>query len=93
MVRARDWYEECHWPRSGVELDNFLGCGPYKPMDRSHLCYYEHCLIHLVYESAVINVDGWNCCLKARFLRQDRSEICDKYSPPCMMQHAARSLL
>ena len=38
LARARRWYEECHWPRTGVELDNFLGCGPYKPMDGSHLC-------------------------------------------------------
>lgn len=85
------------WPAPAAGMKNAigpeLGYGPYKPMDGSHLCHHEHCLIHLDYESAVINVDRWNCCLKARFLRQDRSEICDKYSPPCMMQHAARSLL
>ena len=92
MARARGWYEDCHWPRTGVELDNFLGCGPYKPMDGSHLCHHEHCIIHLVYESAAINIDRWNCCLRARFLRQDRREVpefCDQHSPPCMMQHAA----
>lgn len=92
IAQARGWYDEWHWPRTGVELDIFLGCGPYKPMDGSHLCHHGHCIIHLVYESAAINVDRWNCYLEARFLRQDGREVpefYDKHSPPCMMQHAA----
>lgn len=90
LARAAAW--SGHWPRTGVELDNFLGCGPFKPMDGSHLCHHEHCIIHLVYESAAINMDRWNCCLEARFLRQDNrdvSEHCTKHRPPCLMQHAA----
>lgn len=89
MARAHGWYEDCHRPRTGVELDNFLGCGPYKPIDGSHLCHHEHCIIHVVHESAAVNVDRWNCCLEARFLRQDGRQVlehCEKHSPPCMMQ-------
>ena len=87
VARAVAWYG--HWPRTGVELDNFLGCGPFKPMDGSHLCHHEHCIVHLIYESADINLDRWDCCLEARFLRQDGRvvpEHCGKHSPPCLMQ-------
>ena len=31
LARTAAWYG--HWPRTGVELDNFLGCGPFKLMD------------------------------------------------------------
>ena len=87
LARAAAWYG--HWPRTGVELDNFLGCGPFKPMDGSHLCHHEHCIVHLTYESAAINWDRWGCCLEARFLRQDDREVpehCTKHSSPCLMQ-------
>ena len=87
LGRAAAWYG--HWPRTGVELDNFLGCGPFKPMDGSHLCDHEHGIVHLTYESADTNLDRWNCCLEARFLRQDGRVIpehCGKHSPPCLMQ-------
>ena len=87
LTRARAWYRR--WPRTGVQLDNFLGCGPFKPMDGSHLCHQEHCIIHVVYESAAINLDRWNCCLRARFLRQDGRDVpthCTEHRPPCLMQ-------
>ena len=87
LARARAWYQ--HWPRTGVQLDNFLGCGPFKPMDGSHLCHQEHCIIHIVYESAAINLDRWNCCREARFLRQDGRDVpthCTEHQPPCLMQ-------
>ena len=86
LGRAAAWYGK---PRKGADLDEFLGCGPYKPKDGSHLCHHEHCIIHLTYESADINMDRSNCCLEARFLRQDGREIpkdCTKHSPPCLMQ-------
>lgn len=86
LARAVAWYGE---PRRGVDLDGFLGCGPFKPKDGSHLCHHEHCIIHLTYESAAINTDRWDCCLEARFLRQDGREVpehCTKHSPPCLMQ-------
>ena len=87
LARAAAWYGR--WPRTGVELDNFLGCGPFKPMDGSHLCHHEHCIIHLTYESADTNLDRWDCCLEARFLRQEGRQVpehCGKHSPPCLMQ-------
>ena len=101
LARAAAWYRG--WPRSGAQMDNFLGCGDYKPKDGSHLCHHEHCIIHLEYEAADINADRWNCCLEARFLRQDNREVpeeCTKHKPPCLMQvshsltrTAGRSLL
>lgn len=90
LARAAAWYGG--WPRRAAELDQFLGCGPWMPKDGSHLCHHEHCIVHLVYESAAVNWDRWNCCLEARFLRQDGREVpehCTKHSPPCLMQHAA----
>lgn len=86
LARALAWYGE---PRRGADLDNFIDCGPYKRKDGSHLCHHEHCIIHLTYELAEINWDRWNCCLEARFLRQDGKEVpehCTKHSPPCLMQ-------
>ena len=86
LARALAWYGE---PRRGADLDNFIDCGPYKRKDGSHLCHHEHCIIHVTYELADINWDRWNCCLEARFLRQDGREVpehCTKYSPPCLMQ-------
>ncbi len=87
IARAAAWYGE--WPRRGVELDNFLGCGPFKPKDGSHLCHQEHCIVHLVYESAAVNWDRRDCSHEALFLRQDGREVpesCTKHSPPCLMQ-------
>lgn len=69
MVRALSWFSK--WPRTGLELDNFLGCGPYKPMDASHLCHHEHCILHVVYEPADINQSRKDCWRRARFLRQE----------------------
>lgn len=85
--RALTWFSR--WPRAGTELDNFLGCGPFQPMDASHLCHHDHCLIHLVYEAAHINLDRCRCRRRAVFLRQEGrpiSEHCDQHSPPCLLQ-------
>ena len=87
LARAAAWYGQ--WPRTGVELDNFLGCGPFQPMDGSHLCHHEHCIVHLTYESAAVNLDRWDCCLEACFPRQDGRDVpehCTKPSPLCLMQ-------
>ena len=87
LARAAAWFNK--WPRTGVELDNFLGCGPYKPMDASHLCHHEHCIRHITYEPAHINQDRKRCCERARFLRQENRDVpehCTSHSPPCMMQ-------
>lgn len=87
LARALAWFGV--WPRKGIELDNFLGCGPFQPKDASHLCHHEHCIIHLVYESAATNQDRNECCHEARFLRQEGKDIpehCARHSPPCLMQ-------
>ena len=87
LVRAKAWYTQ--WPRTGLDLDNLLGCGPYKPMDASHLCHHEHCVIHIVYEPADINESRKACLRRARFLRSEKRPVpaeCDLHDPPCMMQ-------
>ena len=87
IARARAWFAE--WPRTGLEHDNFLGCGPFKPMDASHLCHHDHCILHVVYEPANLNQDRKECCKEARFLRSEGREVpdsCTRHAPPCMMQ-------
>jgi hypothetical protein len=61
-------------------------------MDASHLCYHEHCIVHVVYESADINQNRKDCLRRALFLRQERrfiSERCEMHDPRCMMQVGA----
>ena len=87
MSRAVAWFSS--WPRTGGELDNFLGAGPYKPMHGSHLCHHDHCIIHLTYERGDINEDRKVCHRRARFLRQERRDVpehCRRHKPPCLMQ-------
>ena len=50
LARAAAWFQR--WPRAGVELDNFLGSGPFQSMDASHLCHHPFCIIHITYEGA-----------------------------------------
>lgn len=91
MARAAAWFLE-DWPRRGGDLDNFLGCGPFRPMDAFHLCHHDHCLVHITYEGADINQDRTNCCNEARILRHNGADIpehCMSHSPPCLLQHAA----
>ncbi|KAL8762042.1 MAG: hypothetical protein Q9184_001889 [Pyrenodesmia sp. 2 TL-2023] len=93
LARAKVWFSA---PRHGVDLDNFLGCGPYKPMDASHLCHHEHCIVHLTYEPADVNQDRKGCSDRARFLRAERRPVpeeCTVHNPPCMMQRAAITAL
>ncbi|KAL8840124.1 MAG: hypothetical protein Q9170_001472 [Blastenia crenularia] len=90
LARAKAWYST--WPRSGLELDNFLGCGPYKPMDASHLCHQGLCIVHIFYEAADVNQDRVRCQERARFLRREGRAIpeqCSEHQPPCLMHHAA----
>jgi len=89
FLRALAWFGDQTWPRNGIELDNFLSCGPYKPMDASHLCHHDHCLVHVVYESTDINQTRKSCHQQARDLRAsglDIPGVCDKHSPPCLLQ-------
>ena len=87
LARARAWFNK--WPRSGIEHDNFIGSGPFKPMDASHLCHHGLCILHLVYEGADTNQDREDCRKEARRLRQAGEQVpekCTKHDPPCMMQ-------
>lgn len=93
LARAKVWHS---WPRTGVELDNFTGRGPYKPMDASHLCHHEHCLIHVVLEPANINQNRKECVRQARFLRAERRTVpeeCALHDPPCLMQVSLPAVL
>jgi hypothetical protein len=91
FARAIVWFGDDQWPRTGLELDNFLGCEPFKPKDASHLCHQEHCIVfaHIVYKSPKINLNRKNCCKEAKALRRTKKNIskhCAKHEPPCMLQ-------
>ena len=89
FTRAVAWFRGGQWPRTGVQLDNFLGCGPFKPMEASHLCHQDHCIVHLTYEAADINSERRHCASWAQSLRQagqDIPESCSKHDPPCLLQ-------
>ena len=43
LGRAVAWFAK--WPRIGVELDDFLECGPFKPLDALYLCYHGLCIL------------------------------------------------
>jgi hypothetical protein len=96
LSRAIAWFADQDWPRNGLELDNFLGSGPYKPRQGSHLCHKHLCLIHVSFETAEDNKDRKECHLRAQFLRQEGLPVpkhCSKHDPPCLMQHAALTIL
>ena len=85
--RALAWFSE--WPRRAIDLCNFIGCGPYSPMEASHLCHHDYCIVHVIYEEACINQDRNACRKAARVLRQNREEVpehCTRHFPPCLMQ-------
>ena len=75
--------------RSGLQWDNFFGSGPFQPMDASHTCHHNNCIIHLVFEAPPINHDRKECHDLAIKLRSEKKEIphhCEKPDPPCLMQ-------
>ena len=89
FARAAAWFEDRTWPRRGVDLDIFLGDGPYKPMDASHLCHHDDCIIHITYEPANVNQDRKRCRLRAQQMRQRGENVpekCGEHNPPCLMQ-------
>lgn len=94
FTRAKVWFESVN--RTAGNLDVYLNTGPFKPMDASHLCHQEHCIIHVVYEPAHINHDRSQCCSRAKFLRsegKDVPELCSIHLPPCLMQVRTRGSL
>lgn len=87
FARSLAWFTE--WPRSGAQLDNFVGDGGYQPLDASHTCHQNSCIVHITFDPAHINHDRKACCHLARRLRSEGGEIlkhCDVHSPPCLMQ-------
>ena len=90
LARARAWFSAF---RTGTDFDNFMGTTGYQPMDASHLCHHEHCIVHVEYEPADINQERNECARHAKFLRSDRRHIpeeCARHNPPCMMQVGLR---
>lgn len=88
FARATGWFNG-PWPRTGVQLDNLIGCGLFEPMDASHLCHQEHCLVHLTYEAAHTNQDRKQCAAGARSARRAGTEVaarCSRHNPPCLLQ-------
>jgi hypothetical protein len=96
LTRSIAWFDDKHWPRTGLELDNFLGSSPYKPKEGSHLCHKHLCSTHLVFESAEANEDRKQCHQRSDFLRKENLPVpqhCDRHDLPCLMQHAALTTL
>ena len=89
FARAVAWFRGGQWPRPAGWIDNFIGCGPFEPMDASHLCHQKHCMVHLYYESAKINHERESCAEWARDARQKGADVppsCSKHEPPCLLQ-------
>lgn len=87
LARALSWFVE--WPRRGIELDNFLGFGPYQEVDGSHRCHQGFCIVHLVLEGTPTNHDRGKCREHAVTLRRLAKEIpeqCLEHDPPCLLQ-------
>lgn len=92
FARALGWFTGP--PRSGVQLDNFLGIGDHQRMDVSHTCHHNNCIVHIFYEAAHINQNRKKCCAMARRMRQEKRaeeipEHCEEYNPPCRLQVSA----
>lgn len=82
-VRARAWFAQ--WPRSGASLDNLMGNGDCQPVDASHTCHHDSCIIHVTLEPAHVNHERKACCEGARKLRRARQEVpeyCGIHDPP-----------
>ena len=46
-----------------LELDNFVGCKAFKPMQASHLCHHHNCIVaeHITWEAYDANLDRKEC--------------------------------
>ncbi|KAI1847622.1 hypothetical protein JX266_006474 [Neoarthrinium moseri] len=92
LSRAIAWFGQ--YPRTGIELDNFLGAGPYKTMDGSHLCHHDACINpnHIDYEPSDLNQDRKSCRDRAEFLRREGRpvpEYCTEHEVPCLLRLSA----
>lgn len=93
-ARAASWFSPDSWPRTGVEFDNFLSIGPYRPKDGSHLCHHATCINqhHVIYEDSGTNSSRHRCSLMAqdmRLLGIEISKYCPRHQPPCLLQHTS----
>jgi hypothetical protein len=60
-------------------------------MQGSHLCNYNLCIIHSVYETAEVNYERKECHAYARYIRKEGLKVpeqCDKHFPACLLQYA-----
>ncbi|KAF2963283.1 hypothetical protein GQX73_g10294 [Xylaria multiplex] len=94
-ARAIAWFGS--WPRTGIELDNFIETGPYRRNDGSHRCHNPLCLnpSHIVFEPTWYNLHRQQCQKEACFLRSEGRDVpphCGLHSPPCLMQHASLTM-
>ena len=96
VVRALAWFGQ--WPRNGIQLDNFIQCGPFEPMDAAQTCHHDHCVVHVTYDSVGNKQSREYCCSEARRMRREGQEVpehCPFHQPPCLMQvrDSARSVI
>ena len=87
-VRAQTWFAT---ERRGIDLDNFMGQGPFEPMEGSHLCHHGHCVNpnHTIYEKRTTNSDRSRCVMIAWSLRKTAHDVpmhCPIHEPPCLLQ-------
>jgi hypothetical protein len=81
-------------PHSGIELDNFLGSGPFEPREGSHLCHQGYCINpnHITLEEATVNRDREQCQSLAHHLRTQGHAVpaaCNKHQPRCLLHLAS----
>lgn len=74
-----------------MELDNFLGAGPFKMMDGSHLCHHGSCVNpgHICYEPSDSNHDREKCREEAVFYRREGRAVpehCRRHRVPCLLR-------
>ncbi|KAL9035711.1 MAG: hypothetical protein Q9180_004713 [Flavoplaca navasiana] len=91
MVRTIAWFRG-QWPRPLVHLDDFIGDCPWLPMEATHLCHQNHCLVHVIAEDGVTKESRKTCATNACLARQAGQDLpgeCSIHQPPCLLQHAA----
>ena len=88
--RASAWFQSA--PHSGLEFDNFLGSGPFVPMEGSHLCHKGLCVNphHSVYEDVRTNASRKQCHTTAQDMRRmgiPVPKFCANHpQDPCLLQ-------
>lgn len=91
LARASAWFSEDKWPRTGIELDNFMEIGPFQRHDGSHRCSQGFCIVpsHATFDTIDENEGRAGCADEAQGLRKQNKPIprhCDRHNPPCFLQ-------